>query len=135
MTRQRALVNKTLKLSLWNSIYFRFKSFYFWMILFFLILAFKLSPLYGCCSQTMLITDIIFNCWIESLNSFCVIIQPNYHDLYLCQCLRFVVYFIFNYCSQSTQPIIIIVIIMRNIHAWGLTSDEIDEIVNDMNRQ
>lgn len=24
---------------------------------------------------------------------------------------------------------------MRNIHAWGLTSDEIDEIVNDMNRQ
>lgn len=30
VTRQQALVNKTLKLSLWNSIYFHFKSFDMW---------------------------------------------------------------------------------------------------------
>lgn len=34
VTRQRALVNKTLKLSLWNSIYFHFKSFDMWALLF-----------------------------------------------------------------------------------------------------
>lgn len=119
MTRQRALVNKTLKLSLWNSIYFSLQIiWYVWG--FYSSFYLRLSFLWHSESFEIIVTVLYLLFWNDDHheNNRSIVkrsfgpFQKNYHDLYLyAKCslvhsfslLSFKNFHLFNYSSSSSS--------------------------------